>query len=188
MPADQRQLGAQGIDPHGPRDILDLLLAKILEGVIELVADVIAHHSADADTARFGEGLQSCRDIHAVAEDVVLLDNHVAEVDADAESDTLVLGRFGIAFRHAALDLHGAAHGINDARKLCQEAVAGILYDTASVLLDLRLYQLPEMGLQALVRPLLVGPHQARIARHIGGEDRGKAADRGHGSPGGKVP
>jgi hypothetical protein len=35
---------------------------------------------------------------------------------------------------------------------------------------------------------LLIRPHQARIARHIGGEDRGKTAGRGHGSSSPPVP
>ena len=36
-------------------------------------------------------------------------------------------------------------------------------------LADLRIDQFPEVGLEALVRPLLISSHQARIARHIGG-------------------
>jgi hypothetical protein len=39
------------------------------------------------------------------------------------------------------------------------------------------------MRLQALERAFLVRAHQPRIARHIGGEDRGKTAGRGRGSP-----
>ena len=37
------------------------------------------------------------------------------------------------------------------------------------------------------MRPLLIRPHQARIARHVGGEDRGEAADGGHVSAGEKL-
>ena len=55
-------------------------------------------------------------------------------------------------------------------------------------LADLRIDQFPEVGLEALVRPLLISSHQARIARHIGGKDRCEATDRGHVLPGGKVP
>jgi len=32
------------------------------------------------------------------------------------------------------------------------------------------------MSLEALVRVLLVRPHQPRVARHISGEDRGETA------------
>jgi hypothetical protein len=45
---------------------------------------------------------------------------------------------------------------------------------------DLRVDQLPPMHLEPFERALFVGPHQARIAGHIGGEDRGKTAGRGH--------
>ena len=36
------------------------------------------------------------------------------------------------------------------------------------------------------MRPLLIRTHQARIAGHIGGENGGEAADRGHFWPGGQ--
>src|SRR5215472_16378881 len=36
------------------------------------------------------------------------------------------------------------------------------------------------MGLKPLVRPLLIHPHQARLPRHVGGEDSGETPDRGH--------
>ena len=66
-----------------------------------------------------------------------------------------------------------AAQRVYHARKFRQQAVAGVLYDAAPVLLDLRIDQLPEMRLEAFVRAFLIRTHQARIARHIGGEDRG---------------
>jgi hypothetical protein len=42
--------------------------------------------------------------------------------------------------------------------------------------------------LEPPVSALLIRTHQARISRHVGGEDCGEAADRGHFAPGGKVP
>ena len=41
------------------------------------------------------------------------------------------------------------------------------------------------MRLEAIERAFLVGPHQPRVARHIGGEDRGETAFDGlfHGLP-----
>ncbi len=36
--------------------------------------------------------------------------------------------------------------------------------------------RLPAMRLEPFERPFPVGAHQTRIARHIGGEDRGKTA------------
>jgi len=42
------------VDAHRPRDVLDLLLAHVLEREVELVANLIADHPADADAARLG--------------------------------------------------------------------------------------------------------------------------------------
>jgi hypothetical protein len=48
------------------------------------------------------------------------------------------------------------------------------------MLADLRVDELAAMRLETLVRGLLVRAHQARVPRHIGGEDRGKTANSGH--------
>jgi peptide/nickel transport system substrate-binding protein len=68
----------------------------------------------------------------------------------------------------------------NPSRKLRQEPVTGVLHYPAAVLGDFRLDQLPEVRHQPFVRPLFICPHQARVPRHVGGENRGEAADRGH--------
>jgi hypothetical protein len=53
-------------------------------------------------------------------------------------------------------ELSGAAHGVHNTRKFCQRAVAGVLYGTAPVLLDLRLHQLHEMRFEPFVRAFLI--------------------------------
>jgi len=45
-----------------------------------------------------------------------------------------------------------------------------------AVLGDLRIHKLAAMRLQAIERSFLVRPHQPRVPRHIGGEDRGETA------------
>jgi hypothetical protein len=83
-------LGTQSIDPHWPSDILDALLAHVLEGVIDPVSHLIVRHPADADAARFCKSLQARRNVDPVSVNVVPLGNHVAEVDADAELNSLL--------------------------------------------------------------------------------------------------
>jgi hypothetical protein len=53
------------------------------------------------------------------------------------------------------------------------------------VLRDFWLNQVSKMRSEAFVGPFLVFPHLPRIARHIGGEDRGETAFDGllHGFP-----
>ena len=57
-------------------------------------------------------------------------------IDADAEFDAPVGRHVGVALRHSALHLDGAAHRIDDAGELDQDAVAGGLDDAAAVLGD----------------------------------------------------
>jgi len=51
--------------------VRDLLLAHVLEREGELVAHLVAHHAADADPTRLGQGFEPGRDVDAVTEDVV---------------------------------------------------------------------------------------------------------------------
>ena len=139
------------------------------------VGDLV-DRARDADTARFRQPLQPCRDIDAVAIDVVAVDDHVAEIDTDAENDALVLGDTGIAVDHRPLDLARAPDCIDDARKFHQHAVACGLDDAAVMLADLRIAKLAAMRPQASECPRLIRSHQPRIACDIGSEDRRKTA------------
>ena len=113
-------------DPDRPGDVLDVLLAQILEGDVEPVADLVAHRRRDADAARLGQRLEPRGDIDAVAEDVAVLDDHVAEIDADAELDASAPAarrRLRRAIRCWISTAH--VHGVGDALELDQHAVAG---------------------------------------------------------------
>jgi len=172
------------IDPYGTRDVFDVLLAPIREPVRQLIANLVVDDAGNADPAGFGERFQACRDIDAIAKDVVAVGNHVAEIDTNAKPDALLLGQIGSAVKHAALHLGGTAHRVDDAGKFRQQPVARGFDDATMVLGDLGINQLPAMGLQALKCAFLVRAHQARIACYISGEDRGETAGRGHYSSG----
>src|SRR5262252_225623 len=87
---------------------------------------------------------------------------HVAEVDADAELDPVLWRRTLVAVGHCPLHFDGATRRVNRARELRQEAVAGVLYDPAPVLPNLRIDQLPEMGLEPFAGRLLIRADQPR--------------------------
>ena len=103
---------------------------------------------------------------------------------ADAKSQAALVGEVQISAGHRALDFAGTAHRVDHAGKFRQHAIAGGLDDAAVMLADLRIDQFDEMRLDALVRAFLIGTHQARIAHHIGGEDRGETAAGGRGGHG----
>ena len=108
---------------------------------------MVVHCPGNANATGRCERLQTRSDIHTVAEDVVLLDDHVAEIDADAKPDASLVWHLRFAVNHASLHLDRTAHCINDTRKFRQHTVASVLYGPAPMLLDLRINQLPEMRL-----------------------------------------
>ena len=74
----------------------------------DLAFDLVQHGAGDADAGRLGDLLEPGGDVDAVTEEVVALDDDVAEVDADAEFHPLALRQIGVAAMERPLDRHGA--------------------------------------------------------------------------------
>ena len=178
----RRRVGevTHAVDPHWPRDVLELLLADVFEGEVEPARGILLHARRDADPAGLGQRFEPGRDVDAVAKDVAVLDDDVADIDADTELDA---GRRP-ARRHCArpspLHFDGAAQRIDDAAELDEQPVTGGLDEAAVVLGDFRIEQLAPQRPERLEGAALVRADQPRIARHIGGKDRGKTAGGGH--------
>src|SRR5439155_11610421 len=61
----------------------------------------------------------------AIAIEVVALDNHIPEIDAEAQFDAAVRRAVSVALGHRLLHRDRAVHRIDDAGKFHQQAVAG---------------------------------------------------------------
>src|SRR5580704_6629277 len=173
---------AHPVDPHWAGNVFYLLLAQILEDKGQPVAHVVMHRIGDEHAAGIGQGFDPGGDVDAVAVEVVALDDHVAEIDADAQFDAVLRRDTRVPLGYRLLHRDRAAHRIDDAGKFPQQAVAGGFDDAAAVLGDFRIEKLAAQRLEAFERAFLVRPHQPRIPRHIGGEDRGEPAGRDHAS------
>jgi hypothetical protein len=77
----------------------------------------------------------------------------------------------GVALDHAALNVHGAANGIDHAGKFNQHAVAGGFDNAAAVFSDTGIDQLAAVRLERGMGPHLIGAHQAAVTNHIGGQN-----------------
>jgi hypothetical protein len=73
---------------------------------------LVVGRAGDGDAARFRQLFEVRGDVHAVAVEVALLTDHVAEIDADAEADALRNGKILLPLGHAALDEDRAVGGI----------------------------------------------------------------------------
>src|SRR5262249_5098106 len=161
--------GPQRIHMQWPGDVLDALLSDVLERKGQPVPDLFIDGLRDADAVRLGQRLQPRGDVDAVAINVFGLGDNVSKVDADAQTDPFIVRDTLISAAHAALNLDRTLHRFDDARKLGQHPVARVLDDSAVMFPDFRKNKLASMYLETLVRPLFIGPHQARIADHISG-------------------
>src|SRR5262245_45122819 len=120
------------------------------------------HSARYANAPRCRNFLQTSSHIDAVAKDVVALNDDVTLVDADAEGYALVLGHLCAPRGHARLQFDRTAYGIDHARELQQQPVAGRLDDATAVVGDCRVYDLLAKALQRCQRAALVSPHQPR--------------------------
>src|SRR5205823_14800156 len=108
------ELRSDAIHADWPHDILEALLAEILEDAIEPVPHLVVHDRRHTDPAGLGHALQPRRDVDAVAVDVAVLDNDVARIDPDAEFDAPVLRDRVVALGHPALHRDGAGDRLDD--------------------------------------------------------------------------
>src|SRR6516162_5727824 len=175
MPGDR-----DAVDMHRPGDVLDPLLACVFEGNLEPIANLVAHHPADTDFSWLGESFEAGGDVDAVAVDIALIEDHVAQIDADAELDPLLRRHMRVALGHPSPYLDGAAHRIDDAGEFDEQPVAGGLDDAASMVFDLGVPPLAPDRFQRGKRAFLVRTHQPRIPGDVGGQDRDEAARGGH--------
>jgi hypothetical protein len=133
--------------------------------------------AGDADAAWLRQSLQPRRHIDAIADKVIALDHHVAEVDADAELHPVVFGDIGPGRRDGLLDFRRRPDRFDRARELRNDAVAGGAEDPAFVGADEPGDQLAR-GMKDPIGPLLIGAHHAGIARAIGAQDGRELASR----------
>ena len=163
------------IDPNWNLDILELLVAGVLEHDIGLGHDIVANRGRHRNSARSGDRFDPRGDIDSVAIQIVPVDDHIAEVDPDPELDLAVVCRFLIALAHVALDFERTFQGADNALKFHQRAIAGKLEGPAIVRGDTRVEQIAPQRFKRLERGNLVRTHEPAIANHISRKDRRQA-------------
>ena len=121
----------------------------------------------NANPTRFCDPFETHCNIDPITKDIIVCDDNITDVNADAKFDPLVLRHIGILLRHAALDFVGASDGIDDAGELNESAVPGILDDTSVMLSDFGIEKRLSESFQLRQRAFFVDPYQAARARDI---------------------
>src|SRR5215470_18045548 len=120
-------------DLNRSSNVLECLCAAIVKCGVETVAHILMHSARYANPAGCRDFLEPGGDVDPVAEDVVAVDDDVAEVDANAERDATVLGPLRGAISHRRLQFDGTAHCIDHARELNEQPVARGLHNATAV-------------------------------------------------------
>ena len=154
---------------------MQVLLAQVFEGDIHLTRSVFLHAGRDADLTGRSQTLEPGRDVDAIAEDVLVLDD-VAHIDPDPRMDLQIGGNRGVPLAHSGLHLGRAAQRIDNRGKFNQEPVAGRLYDPAPMVGDLAIEQIGADRLEKAERTLFIGADQARVTGNIRRRDGRKPA------------
>ena len=159
---------SQRIDPYRLGDVLEFGRAEIAHREIEPRLHLPIGVFGQADRAGLGDAFQSRGDIDAIAHQVaVALLDHVAQMNADAELDAALGRQAGVALDHAVLHLDGAAHGVDHAAELDEDAVAGALDHAAVMHGDGRIDQVAPQRPQPRQRAVLVGAGKPAVSDHI---------------------
>jgi hypothetical protein len=96
--------------------------------------------------------------------------DNVAEIDADAQKHPTLGRNIEVALRHALLNGNRAFDRAHGAGELRHDAVARDVYYSAAVLGDEREdHRL--VRFEIAHRLFFVAPHEARVARHVRGQD-----------------
>jgi hypothetical protein len=89
--------------------------------------------------------------------------DHVAEMDAHAKLDPLFVRHAGVALDHAALHFNRAAHGVDHAAELADEAIAGALDDAPMMSGDGGVDEIAAQAPKTRERPILVAAPASRL-------------------------
>jgi hypothetical protein len=129
------------------------------------------HRAEDADAADFGDPLQARGDVDAVAEQIAITLDHVADGDADAKAHLPARLIRKVPGTQAFLDVDRATHRFDRARKFREHGIAcGV--ENPPIRLGDEVVDHGAIGGETPQRFLFVLGDQPRVAGNIGGENR----------------
>ncbi len=119
------------------------MFPDVLESDIDLAANLPVGVIGNADAAWLGDSLKPRCDVDTIAKNIVVVDDDVADVNANAKFDPEFRRYADVLFSHLSLNLRRTAYGVDGTGKLDQRAIAGGIDDATAVGGDRRIDQRP---------------------------------------------
>ena len=152
-----------------------MLLAGEIDGDVELALQIVEGGAGDQHPTRVGNLLEPGGDIHAVPEHLVLLDEDIADIDADPEPELALVRHFGVESLDTPLDGDRRLGCSHRARELRQEAVSRRVDDPSMMIGDDGTHGL-EMLVQSADRSRFVPLDEPAVAGDVGRQNRRQPA------------
>src|SRR5205085_9741126 len=166
---------AEATRPDRMRDVLDQLLAEILEDQTAAMTQMILNAPRNADFAALDQPLEPSGYVDPISKDVIILDHHVADIDADPKAHPAIFRLVLIGSLESRLNLDRAANRVEHAGEFGEDAIAGGVRNPAPMLRDEFVNHGAAGGQRGHCR-FFVAVHQPAVALDIGGEDCSKPA------------
>ena len=167
-----RALYAHAVGAYRPDDVLDLLLASIVQRQPYLALEVVIGGAGDQYAAGFAKLLETGGDIDAVAEQVCAVHHDVAEIDSHPEHDAALSRAARLHRGDLLLGCDRTVDCVDDGTELCNGAVAHQLDDAAMVFDKQRLDHLGAQFPDRAQGARLVLLDESGITNDVGSENR----------------
>jgi hypothetical protein len=151
-------------------NIFHLLLAEISEAHRQLRPDMVSNSTRDANPTRLSKSLQAGGDINGVAEEIVALNDDIADMYPDAEPHLLTGRSIRILLCYGVLHRDSTLHGVHSTSEVSDETIASRVEDPTAMRGDQAIYDDPVRG-EGAERVDLILPHQSAVALDIGCEE-----------------
>ena len=152
-------IAAEAIDANRSIDVLKVLKSGIHIFSFNTFLDLSERIFGKAYAARLSYGFDPRSNIHPIAEDIIGLNDHIADIKSDPKLDFLVRRKCSIPCLHACLKFNRTARRIDNTCKFCQQTIAGSFYNSPLVVRDARFDQFAEVGSHAGKCAFLVPTH-----------------------------
>src|SRR6185437_131767 len=156
---------AQAVDMDRLANVTETLLAAVVEGEWRIATNLLEKCRTYVNRIGIGRLLNTGGKVDTIADEVIVFDKHIGDVQAEAHAERAVVGL--ARQRQRSSNAHGASRCVDGTGEFDEHRVAHRLEQASIKPGNLRADQIAARG-EPLSSAFLIRLHQSRIADYIG--------------------